>query len=357
VISVTLASNAGYWRAEWRDPDGKKHSRGLGAKGDTDSEQQASRRAALKRCKEIELDLNTGVIASGKAPTLKAFLVHYRAARSLNKASAYTQDCRINNYLVQHFGESRRMDRVSLADAELWVAWIKTQRVRGKPLGDHSVEGIVRIARTIWNAAAKHHKGLVNPFLQISVQPMPAEVVVPDLAEADMLKIIDRCPTDGWKMLVGLCALAGLRRSEALNLTWGKIDFPRGRIRVYQPKTARKRKESERECWLCPNLSLLLASLKPAGALQSDRVCQGSFWPGNMHHDLVRAIEQAGFDPWPKPFHGLRKWRAVTWRQTELPGTRKLIPENYIDSWLGHGPEVARKHYVRVPESAYPQPV
>jgi integrase len=37
--------------------------------------------------------------------------------------------------------------------------------------------------------------------------------------------LLNACPNVGWKMLLALCRLAGLRRGEALELPWSSVDW------------------------------------------------------------------------------------------------------------------------------------
>jgi integrase len=340
-VAVWLASNGAYWRAEWRDHDGQVQKQSLGAKAKLPQAQ------ALRMVRQIELDLNTGVMAPGKAPTLKVFLEHHRRTRNVAARTAALQDHRIARYIVEHFGESRRMDKVTVADAQNWLAWVRSQRAGKKALSEHTVKGIVTLARMVWSRAGVLSRGLPNPFTGLQVQPMPAVVSVPPLSEADVLRLVDACPDDSWRVLVALCALGGLRRSEAMAMTWGRVDWGRGRLRVYQPKTARKRQASERDCLMVPALARVLEAAKPAKVKPDGLLAPVSTL--NLHRDMKLWIRRAGLQPWPKPFHGLRAWRATTWRE-------QRIPEAWIDAWLGHGPEVARLHYVAIPESAYCAP-
>jgi len=38
-------------------------------------------------------------------------------------------------------------------------------------------------------------------------------------------KLLDACHNVGWKMLIALCRIAGLRRGEALRLLWSDINW------------------------------------------------------------------------------------------------------------------------------------
>ena len=55
---------------------------------------------------------------------------------------------------------------------------------------------------------------------------------------ADAERVIDRCPSISWKLLVALARFGGLRvSSEAFSLTWSDVDWERGRLSIPSPKT------------------------------------------------------------------------------------------------------------------------
>src|SRR5262249_50277740 len=55
---------------------------------------------------------------------------------------------------------------------------------------------------------------------------------------ADALRVIAHCPNVWWRLLVALARFGGLRTpSEPFSLTWGDIDWERGRLTVTSPKT------------------------------------------------------------------------------------------------------------------------
>jgi integrase len=52
-------------------------------------------------------------------------------------------------------------------------------------------------------------------------------------------RVIEHCPNVWWRLLVALARFTGLLRvpSEAFSLTWGDVNWERGRLSVPSPKT------------------------------------------------------------------------------------------------------------------------
>jgi integrase len=330
-ISVWLASNGEYWRAEWNGPDGPKH-RSLGNKA------KVNERQARQEVRRIAHELNTGALAPGHVPTLQAWVDHYRKTRQSSPATAARMDITIDKYLIPHFGGGRRMDAVSVTDAREWLAWLRTQP---GIVSDHTILSHVNGARALWTACAEAHP-MPNPFRgkSLKVRVVWSTPDVPNLTTEDVLAIIDACPTPAWRALVALCGLAGLRRSEALAMTWDRVEWAGNRLRVPQAKTAKATGRADRYCLMTADLKRILEGCNPG---------RGRVAPVSIVN-LSRSLRTMIGRECPKwdgsdPFQGLRRWRASTWKDE--------YPKSVTDSWLGHGPEVSRRYYYAVPDHHY----
>lgn len=330
-IAVHLGVNGAYWVARWREPGGKPRSRGLGPQS------KRSRRDATAECRRIEAELAAGTLAPGQAPTLEQWVEHHRATRHVASSTAIQIDTTIDKYILPHFGGQVRMDRVTIAATQRWVAWL---RERPGVKSELTIAGHVRMAKALWNAAHKAH-GVPNPFSQLAIRAVTPLPEVPDLSDADIGRLVDACPTPAWKALVGLCAFGGLRRGEALLIDWQAVQWADNRLLVPQPKTAGSTDRPARHCLMESQLARILQEVQDsqAGPLLA-QVPQR-----NLHRDMRKIIGRAGLSPWRKPFHGLRKWRSSTWK--------RVYPAAVVDAWLGHGAEVARRSYYGVPEHFY----
>lgn len=328
MIRVELAEYKGYWVLRWRDPQtGKRPGRGAGRVD------KVSRRKAESARARLEHELNAGLVAPGKPPTLEQWVQTYRGIRRVAPRTAKMQDSYLDLRIVPGLGAQTRISKIRELDA---LRWVKSLEGTMEPI---SVAGCLRVARTVFAAAARAHR-FTDPFAHVRYAFTYPAPHVPTLSDADIQALVDACPTPAWKALVGLCAWGGLRLGEAMILTWDGVQFDRNRIVVPQPKTARS-KGRERVCLLEPHLARVLAEVRDAQEGPAV-VAKGL---RNLHRDFEVIRRRAGLTAWPKPFHGLRKWRSSSWKQT--------YPAAVVDAWLGHGAEVARKAYFAVPEHFY----
>ena len=99
----------------------------------------------------------------------------------------------------------------------------------------------IRDAKAIFKRAVDDDLILFNPFDRLKVgAPKPdKDWHYVSLAELD--KLLDASKTVGWKTLIALCRLAGLRRGETLALPWTGVDWQARRLTVYAEKTGAKR--------------------------------------------------------------------------------------------------------------------
>lgn len=60
---------------------------------------------------------------------------------------------------------------------------------------------------------------------------------------------------------------------------------------------------------------------------------------------VIKIVERAGLNAWPKPFQNLRSTR-----QTEL---EERFPSHVVCAWLGNSIQIARKHYLQVTDEHF----
>ncbi|CAN5182898.1 hypothetical protein BH11PLA2_BH11PLA2_07700 [soil metagenome] len=171
----------------------------------------------------------------------------------------------------------------------------------------------------------------------------------------DAERVLEHCPNVWWKLLVALARFGGLRiPSEAFSLTWGDVDWERGRLSVPSPKTENAGKSHR----VIPLFPLLRPHLETAfehaeeGTLyilpEAMRKCaQGpDGWGGaNLRTTFTKIIRRAGVDPWPRVWHSLRASCESDLAQS--------FPLATVTKWLGNTPSVALRHYVDPTETAF----
>lgn len=339
---VTLNSNGDYWQASWINASGRRVRKSIGAKS------KMTRRRAERRCRELEAQhiATPAAREAGQAPSLAAWCARYLEIRTDLAESTVTLHKETIAYLERYFDPNRRLDRFTRTDATNWRAWMGANKARaGEPeppgLAEATVCRHVRTAKVIVNAAVTEDRLVHNVFDRLKgTAPKPAKDWR-QLTADDLAKLVDAANGPDWRRLIALCAYAGLRRGEALALTWGDIDWSGNRITIRARGGQVTTKQKQRHTLLEPVLERILLEQEPGGA--GERIVNVS--ANNLHVRMLATITRAGFTPWDKPFHTLRKNRATTWRA--------IYPEHVVDTWLGHSLDVARDHYTAVPDSYY----
>src|SRR5262245_39027585 len=96
-------------------------------------------------------------------------------------------------------------------------------------------------AKTMFKRAIEHDLLLFNPFDRLKVRAPKPDKNWHYVSRADLDKLLAACKSTGWKALIALCRLAGLRRGEALSLRWSGVDWQNRRLTIFAEKTGLKR--------------------------------------------------------------------------------------------------------------------
>ncbi len=323
--SVSLISNGNYWQAAWYDSRGRRRRKSLGAKA------KVPLREAKARCRELASShaVTPARRDVGRAPALGEWCERYAALRTHELAPATLALVKVAaGYLIEHFGRERRIDRITRADLEEWIAWLARRKLADPTLRKHA-----RAAKGIFAHAVRLDLLPFNPADRLRSAAVPTERRWADLSAADVAAFVAAC-RGPYQQLAALCAYAGLRRSEALRLQWEDVLPDRILVRHEGRSTTKRR---GREVMLVAELRTLL---RPT-------LCQGI--GVNVERSMRDAMKRAGLTPWSKPLHTLRAWRATTWRAE--------YPDFVVNHWLGHSQAVAIGHYAKaVPDTYYGRP-
>lgn len=379
-FDVKLKSNGAYWQAWWGNK-GEIKVKSLGAKS------KLSRRQAIVLCRDMGLELRKNHRRNpGDVPRLSEWITQYKQIRSDVEPATMAMIDQAGRLLMEHFKADPTIDKISRSDASDWrvafaagelrganvypkpdeavadksTKWAKyRKRLAEKPIkapGEGTVCKIVRcVKRMFAEAADEDGLGLIdrNPFQRLSSKaPKPAKNWA-TITVADLEAIRQACPNEGWRMLFTLCRLCGLRRGEALRLRWQDIDWARNRIVVNADIAKTTTKKARRvipiEPDRCPTgLTAILRNALESAEVGAMLVCGGT-QVENLDKDAKAIIARAGLAPYAKPFHTLRKNR-----EGELA---RHYPQHVLKEWMGHDPEVADEHYLRVDEDLYAVPI
>lgn len=153
--------------------------------------------------------------------------------------------------------------------------------------------------------------------------------------------VLDGCPSVEWRLVVGLARYAGLRcPTEIGELTWGDINWEKGRLTVRAKKTEHHGGDhAVRVVPINPELRVILADgFEQAEPGAKEIVPLASRKGVNLRTHLERIIAKAGHEVWPRLFENLRASCATDWVER--------YPSHVVAKWLGHSPKVAAQHYL-----------
>jgi integrase len=151
--------------------------------------------------------------------------------------------------------------------------------------------------------------------------------------------------------LVTVALESGLRRAELLGLTWDRVDFSRGVLRLEKTKSGKRR-----EGGVCPHAA---GRLRVLASLPGPR--EGRVWPaGDVRTAFENAVQAAGLDRLePFTLHGCRHHFA-SWfvmRGGPLPALQRLLGHATLAMTMRYArlahlrSEIARTERPRSPET------
>jgi hypothetical protein len=135
--------------------------------------------------------------------------------------------------------------------------------------------------------------------------------------------------------------MAGLRcPSEVGALTWGSINWEKGRLTVLAKKTEHHGGDhAVRIVPICPELRAIIAdAFEQAEVGETLVVPSAARASVNLRTHLERIITKAGHKPWPRLLQNLRASCETDWVER--------YPAHVVAKWLGHSPKVAAQHYL-----------
>ncbi|NQU76236.1 MAG: tyrosine-type recombinase/integrase [Planctomycetes bacterium] len=336
--TVTLSSNGKYWQAFYYDSMGRRRAKSLGPK------RKLSKRKAKVLCDRFAAELN---LAPGKADANRPIRLDELVNRYLQSRTDLRETTRdlhrlTIQYLKQLFGGEMRIDRITRAMASDW----RSAMARGKlslgkserALAEASVCIHVRNARTIFNHAVRDDLIIFNPFDRLKGTAPEPDKDWKYVTIEELDKLLDASPAWGWKILIALCRLAGLRRGEALELTWAAVDWQERRLVVIAQKTGRRRILP-----IQPKLYELLLDAFGRAEEGENRICSVSSYCLWRNFQAIR--KRAGLEKWKDAFQVLRRNCETDWAQE--------YPQYAVSKWIGHDIKVSARHYLQIPEDLY----
>ena len=283
-----------------------------------------------------------GLVAERSSAKLGAFLDAYIAERCDVKPGTARIYGHVKANLTGFFGDDKPLREITPGEADQWLSYL----IR-LGLAHNTIRRRCGVAKQFFRVALRRKLVSSNPFedLKSATQGNPERFYFVTQAEAQ--KVLDACPDAQWRLLFALSRYGGLRcPSEHLGLTWGDINWEKGRMLVRSPKTAHHVGHDSRLVPLFPELLPYLREVfeqaDPGTEYVITRYRQANC---NLRTQLQRIIAKAGLKPWPKLFQNLRSTR-----ETEL---NEHWPEHVVCAWLGNTRAVAREHYLQLTEEHF----
>lgn len=241
--------------------------------------------------------------------------------------------------LLEHFGDSRGIDQITLADAAIWRTALREAGLSEAAVKIHSGN-----AKTMMSPAVRRKHIEEDPFIDLPSGPTASQVDT-FVTLADLEKVLAEAPGPEWKLLLGLARLAGLRvPSETHLLTVADIDFEKSRMTVASPKTERHAGHEKRLVPITPRLMELIQArydgLEPGQRLISIR------GKGAVQRLVQRMCDRANVPLWPRLWQSLRSSCERQWAME--------FPQFAVSKWIGHSIVVSGRHYTNgVPDELF----
>lgn len=309
------------WRVAYYDADGARRWVRLTATTQPEARKQLARLAdAVRR------DPTLRDHAAKPVPTLSQWRDQYVALLSDRRPSTRVGVAGSIRKFIAWKGDCR-LDAVTPLDGEQWVASMQAE-------GMAKITARTNAARVkAWLAKAADLELIDrNPFRNLPTALPKVDAEWPWIDDADMAKLLNACPSDGWRRLLALCRWGGLRRGEAMRATWAEIRDGHLMVNATGARTTKRRARAVK-------IDGRLA--KALGKPRSGLICAGTLKPKAAGPALATIYERAGFVPPKNPLHVLRRCCACDWIQL-----RKIDPFTAA-SMLGHSPAVSQGWYFR----------
>jgi integrase len=213
----------------------------------------------------------------------------------------------------------------------------------------------IGFCRQFFNDAVDWKKMKANPFSSVKA-PRPKAKVNEFVPRDEINRVMAKANTR-WKVIIALARYGGLRTpSETLSLKWSHVDWENNRMHIPEPKVEHHDGRGVRQCPLFPELRLILEEawdlygdsseyVVDAAAYRAAAMKESGWQNANLRTQLLKLLEKAGVDPWPRLFHSMRASR-----QTEL---EREFPTYVVCAWLGNSEKIAKESYLLVTEDHF----
>jgi len=260
----------------------------------------------------------------------------------------------VEDRAFRHFGETKAIQSMTLADAKSFRTWLLTAGWDGDAYADATTRKTIGIMRQVFTHAKDREWIEKNPFadksLPTNVRSNKARKVY--IEQQTVLAVMDECQHDELRLIVALTRFAGLRcNSEHLRLRWVDINWDLRRMLVTSPKTEHHEGKGTRMVPIVDEVFALLEKMYDGLSEPTEfvinryrKVKASYIWK------LVnQAATRAGFTPWPRLFNAMRSSRQTDWAEE--------FPRHVACEWMGNSEDVADEHYLTVKDKYFERAV
>lgn len=276
-----------------------------------------------------------------ECPTLAEWVDQYIRIRSDVKPNTVIKFKRTQKKLISFFGKSKRLDEITVGDAEAFRIYLKESQAEA------TTRRLCAVAKQFFHAAIRREMIVRNPFDGVVCSNIANSSRLYFVTREQAQAVLEACPDREWKLIFALCRFGGLRcPTELLSLTWNDVDWGKMRFTVHASKTEHHANGGVRVVPIFPELyPYLLDCYEHAEAGTQYVINRYRETNVNLRTQLNRIIARAGLTPWPKLFQNLRSTR-----ETELA---EQYPLQVACAWIGNSKLVAAQHYLQVTENHF----
>ncbi len=355
---ASMTKTATGWRIQWTDSAGNRKSLRFGKLEESHAKTMKTRierlAAAASTSDAPTPELMTwlkglgdvqyaklaavGLVPSREASrqwTLGELLKAYFDAISV-KGSTVTAYRQVEAALVGHFGEDCELAKIGPMEAEQWA---KAMREAGYAQATCSKQ--VKVARGMFRRGVRWGMVATSPFSDVRAGPQSNSERSVFVPRDVIAKVLAACPDNDWRCIVALSRFAGLRTpSETLALRWCDVDWHAKRMRVRSPKTEHHEGGAVRFVPIAPELMEHLEVAFDQAPEKAEYVVSGYRSSiANLRTHLVRILDKAGVEQWPRLYHNMRASVQTEWAAS--------FPLADVCKWIGNTVAVASKHYLQ----------
>ena len=221
------------------------------------------------------------------------------------------------------------LHELTRGDAKAFESYLKNRRNPG--LAVPTIRKKCQRVKQVFSWAERYRYVEDNPFDEVRTASVPNKDGYVEVSTETIHDILSKVECVDTRMVLALCRFGGFRYNETAVNTWEDcVDLVGGTLTIKSNKTPPVRK------------SPIFGDLKPYLEAVPESKRRGPLqkrWPAEQtsREAIKKMIREAGYEPWPKVLHNLRKNHA-----TEL---LSKFPPQSVASWLGHDVKVLLEYY------------